>query len=138
MPNDLPKYDNLPPLSPAHKPKIALNSKDALPLIRIKIEPKPLNDHELSGWKELIKNHKPIDIKRLSCCEYLGLSADKIDALSPHKPTPTIPQMSDLHERQVFADNAERLINKVLNGFLKVLAVLFVGGMIYRTFVWGH
>jgi hypothetical protein len=117
MPNDLPKYDSLPPLSPAHKPSANLV------------------DRQDAAWAKMLK---PIDTKRVSCCEYLGLTADKIDALSPHKPTPTISQMSDLHERQVFADSAERLINKALAFFLTVLAVLFVGGMIYRRFVWGH
>jgi hypothetical protein len=117
MPNDLPKYDSLPPLSPAHKPNANLV------------------DRQDAAWAKMLK---PLDINRVSCCDYLELSFDRVDALSLHKPTPTISQMSDLHERQVFADNAERLINNVLAFFLTVLAVLFVGGMIYRRFVWGH
>jgi hypothetical protein len=55
-----------------------------------------------------------------------------------HKPTPTIPQMEDRHERQVFTDKAERVVNQVLAFFLTVLAVVFVGGMMYKAFVWGH
>jgi hypothetical protein len=61
-----------------------------------------------------------------------------IPPLTPHKPTPTIPQMSDLHERQVFTDKAERVVNQVLAFALTVVAVLFVGGLMYKTFVWGH
>jgi hypothetical protein len=58
--------------------------------------------------------------------------------LTPHKPTPTIPQMEDRHERQVFADKAERVVNQVLAFALTVLAVVFVGGLMYKAFVWGH
>ena len=56
----------------------------------------------------------------------------------PHKPTPTIPQMEDRHERQVFTDKAERRVNQVLAFALTVLAVVFAGGLMYKTFVWGH
>jgi hypothetical protein len=58
--------------------------------------------------------------------------------LTPHRPTPTIPQMEDRHERQVFTDKAERVVNQVLAFALTVLAVVFVGGLMYKTFVWGH
>ena len=58
--------------------------------------------------------------------------------LTPHKPTPTIPQMEGRHERQVFADEAERVVNQVLAFALTVLAVVFVGGLMYKTFVWGY
>jgi hypothetical protein len=61
-----------------------------------------------------------------------------LDARNRHKPTPTIPQMTDRHERQVFTDKAERVVNKVLAFALTVLAVVFVGGLMYKTFVWGH
>jgi hypothetical protein len=55
-----------------------------------------------------------------------------------YKPTPTIPQMEDRHERQVFTDKAERRVNQVLAFALTVLAVVFVGGLMYKTFVWGY
>jgi hypothetical protein len=55
-----------------------------------------------------------------------------------YKPTPTITQMADKHERQVFTDKAERVVNQVLAFALTVLAVVFVGGLMYKTFVWGH
>ena len=60
--------------------------------------------------------------------------------LTPHKPkpTPTIPQMEDRHAREVFTDKAERRVNQVLAFALTVLAVVFVGGLMYRIFVWGH
>jgi hypothetical protein len=60
--------------------------------------------------------------------------------LTPHKPkpTPTIPQMEDRHARQVFADKAERVVNKVWAWVLIALAVLFVGNMMYRVFFWNH
>jgi hypothetical protein len=53
-------------------------------------------------------------------------------------PTPTISQMEDRHELQVFADKAERVVDQVLAFFLTVLAVVFVGGLMYKTFVWGY
>ena len=56
----------------------------------------------------------------------------------PHKPTPTIPQMEDRHERQLFTEKAERVVNQVLAFALTVLAVVFVGGVMYKTFVWGY
>jgi hypothetical protein len=46
--------------------------------------------------------------------------------------------MEDQHERQVFTDKAECVINKALAFALTVLAVVFVGGLMYKTFVWGH
>jgi hypothetical protein len=58
--------------------------------------------------------------------------------LTPHKPTPTIPQMEDRHAREVFTDKAERVVNQVLAFALTVLAVVFVGGLMYKAFVWGH
>jgi hypothetical protein len=58
--------------------------------------------------------------------------------LTPHKPTPTIPQMEDRHKRQVFTDKAERVVNQVLAAALTVLAVVFVGGLMYKIFVWGY
>ena len=58
--------------------------------------------------------------------------------LTPHKPTPTIPQMEDRHERQIFTHQAERVVNQVLAFALTVLAVVFVGGLMYKTFVWGY
>ena len=62
--------------------------------------------------------------------------------LTPHKPkptpTPTIPQMEDRHERQVFTDKAERMVNQFLAFALTVLAVAFVGGLMYKALVWGH
>ena len=58
--------------------------------------------------------------------------------LTPHKPTPTIPQMKDRHARQAFTDKAERMVNQVLAFALTVVAVLFVGGLMYKTFVWGY
>jgi hypothetical protein len=58
--------------------------------------------------------------------------------LTPHKTTPTISQMEDRHARQVRADKAERVVNNFLAFVVTVLAVLFVGGLMYKTFVWGH
>jgi hypothetical protein len=58
--------------------------------------------------------------------------------LTPHKPTPTTPQMEDRHAQEVFADETAIFINKVLAFALTVLAVVFVGGLMYKTFVWGY
>jgi hypothetical protein len=62
------------------------------------------------------------------------------DARAEGQPTPTltIPQMEDHHERQLFTDKAERVVNQVLAFALTVLAVVFVGGLMYKMFVWGH
>tara|TARA_R110000772_G_scaffold2734_4_gene9824 strand:- start:243 stop:383 length:141 start_codon:yes stop_codon:yes gene_type:complete len=46
--------------------------------------------------------------------------------------------MKDRHARQVFTDKAERVVNQVLAFALTVVAVLFVGGLMYKTFVWGY
>jgi hypothetical protein len=46
--------------------------------------------------------------------------------------------MEDLYAREVFTDKAERRVNQVLAFALTVLAVVFVGGLMYRIFVWGH
>jgi hypothetical protein len=55
-----------------------------------------------------------------------------------YKPTPTISQMEDRYARQVFTDKAERRINNFLAFVVTVLAVVFVGGLMYKTFVWGY
>jgi hypothetical protein len=46
--------------------------------------------------------------------------------------------MEDRHERHVLTDKAERVVNQVLAFALTVLAVVFVGGLMYKTFVWGY
>jgi hypothetical protein len=38
----------------------------------------------------------------------------------------------------VFTDKTERVVNQVLAFALTVLAVVFVGGLMYKTFVWGY
>jgi len=58
--------------------------------------------------------------------------------LNAYEPTPTIPQMEDQHERQIFTHKAERVVNQVLAFALTVLAVVFVGGLMYKAFVWGY
>ena len=55
-----------------------------------------------------------------------------------HVRTQTIPQMVDRHERQIFTHKAERVVNQVLAFALTVLAVVFVGGLMYKAFVWGY
>jgi hypothetical protein len=61
---------------------------------------------------------------------------------TPHKPkpkpTPTIPQMEDRHARQVFADKFEFAVSKFWAWVLIILAVLFVGNLMYRLFFWNH
>ncbi|MFT6075156.1 MAG: hypothetical protein ACJAZ1_002081 [Yoonia sp.] len=95
---DEPPMTDLPPLT-QHKPKIVLNSKAGLPSVRIKVDPNPLSDHELSGWKELIKNHNP---------------------------TPTISQMLDRRDQAKWADQA-RVYLKWGWIILAVIALAVVG-----------
>jgi hypothetical protein len=108
----LPTYNNMPPLTP-HKPM----ERGNLALRKSSYQPQT-TDLDNSGHNFAI-----------------GLKSGKF-VYRNH--TPTIPQMEDRHERQVFADNAERVINKALSWALIAIAVVFVGGLMYKTFVWGH
>jgi hypothetical protein len=110
--NDLARYHGFPPLTP-HKPMERGNL--ALRKSSYQLQTTELNN---SGHNFAI-----------------GLKAGKF-VYRNH--TPTIPQMEDRHERQVFTDKAERVVNQVLAFALTVLAVVFVGGLMYKTFVWGH
>jgi hypothetical protein len=114
----LPTYNNMPPLTP-HKPA----ELDDL-LTRAGYSPPMTNAERAEQMQSWARGEMAI-----------GSDADEA-AYRNH--TPTIPQMEDRHERQVFADNAERVINKALSWALIVLAVVFVGGLMYKTFVWGH
>jgi hypothetical protein len=58
--------------------------------------------------------------------------------LTPHKPTPTIPQVEDKHQSQVFTDKVECVVNTVLAIAVIIFAAVFVGGLMYKTFVWGY
>jgi hypothetical protein len=53
--------------------------------------------------------------------------------LTPHKPTPTIPQMEDLHERQVFADEAGKMLDRATRIICGFVLVLLAGELIYRV-----
>jgi hypothetical protein len=46
--------------------------------------------------------------------------------------------MEDRHERQVFTDKVECVVNTVLAIAVIIFAAVFVGGLMYKTFVWGH
>ena len=56
-------------------------------------------------------------------------------ASPPHKPTPTIPQMEDLHERQVFAEEAMGWLNRITAVVCGVVMAVFVFALIYRATV---
>jgi hypothetical protein len=116
----LPHY-NMPPLTP-HK------ELDDL-LARVRNAP-PMTDEELAAQRRSFAygnaSFENPDITRAMVY--------REDA----KPTPTIPQMEDRHERHVFTDKTERVVNQVLAFALTVLAVVFVGGLMYKTFVWGY
>jgi hypothetical protein len=115
----LPTYNAMPPASPPHKH----TDLDAY-LFLVRHSP-PMTDAELIAQKQSwVRGEMAI-----------GSDADET---AYRQPTPTIQQMEDRHERQVFTDKAERVVNKVLAFALTVLAVVFVGGLMYKTFVWGH
>jgi surface protein len=141
---DLPKYHSFPPLTP-HEP-----TKDSHveSLHRNGI----ITELDFSGYD----TSQVTDMSSLGQVGFAGCNEITlpIDFDSSHiecgnemakawfaardKPTPTIPQMTDRHEREVFTDKAERVVNKVLAFALTVLAVVFVGGLMYKTFVWGY
>jgi hypothetical protein len=54
-------------------------------------------------------------------------------ASPPHKPTPTIPQMEDRHERQVFADEAMGWLYRITAVVCGVVMAVFVFALIYRA-----
>jgi hypothetical protein len=53
----------------------------------------------------------------------------------PHKPTPTIPQMADKHERQAFADAAMGWLHLITAVACGVVMAVFVVALIYRATV---
>jgi hypothetical protein len=50
-----------------------------------------------------------------------------------HKPTPTIPQMEDLHERQVFLEKAGKMLDRATRIICVFVLVLLAGELIYRV-----
>jgi hypothetical protein len=127
----LPTYNSMPPLTPRkHK------TEDLRDIITEIIYTHVSSMGEVSSIEDA-PDRQGILHTRVSLC------ADAIvnEAINPYlqatQPTPTISQMSDRHERQIFTDNAERVINKALSWALIAIAVVFVGGLMYKTFVWG-
>jgi hypothetical protein len=117
----LPHY-NMPPLTP-HKPTPTISGLDNL--IKRACNAPPMTEAErLAHGKSWARGEMAI-----------GSDADEA---AYRNPTPTISQMEDRYARQVFTDKAERVVNQVLAFALTVLAVVFVGGLMYKTFVWGH
>ena len=58
-----------------------------------------------------------------------------IPPLTPHKPTPTIPQMEDRHARQVLADEAMGWLHLITAVACGVVMAVFVVALIYRATV---
>jgi hypothetical protein len=52
-----------------------------------------------------------------------------------HKPTPTIPQMVDKHERETFADEAMGWLHRITAVACGVVMAVFVFVLIYRATV---
>jgi hypothetical protein len=118
---DLPTYNAMPPLTPH--------------------EPKADDPYEFSkvNW-QVVLDTKPTPTIPHIASETGPLPRTRAEMVAALATIPqmTIPQMTDRHERQVFTDKAERVVNKVLAFALTVLAVVFVGGLMYKTFVWGY
>jgi hypothetical protein len=53
----------------------------------------------------------------------------------PHKPTPTIPQMEDLHERQAFAGAAMGWLHLITAVACGVVMTVFVVSLFFRAIV---
>jgi hypothetical protein len=51
----------------------------------------------------------------------------------PHKPTPTIPQMENLHERQAFLDKAGKMLDRATRIICVFVLALLAGELIYRV-----
>ena len=55
--------------------------------------------------------------------------------LTPHKPTPTITQMEDRHERQAFADEAMGWLHLITAVACGVVMTVFVVSLFFRAIV---
>jgi hypothetical protein len=55
--------------------------------------------------------------------------------LTPHKPTPTVPQMEDLLERQAFADEAMGWLHRITAVACGVVMTVFVVSLFFRAIV---
>jgi hypothetical protein len=55
--------------------------------------------------------------------------------LTPHKPTPTIPQMEDRHERQVFADEAMKYLHWATCAIGGVVMTVLIASLLFRAIV---
>jgi hypothetical protein len=53
----------------------------------------------------------------------------------PHKPTPTIPQMSDRHEQAILREKLAVWLTRATVWFSIVSMSLFIGSLIYRATV---
>jgi hypothetical protein len=53
----------------------------------------------------------------------------------PHKPTPTIPQMSDRHEQAILRDKLAEWLTRATVWFSIVSMTLFIASLIYRATV---
>jgi hypothetical protein len=123
---ELPTYNSMPPLTP--------------------------RKYKTDDLRDIITEIMYTHVSSMGQVSGIEAAADAIvyEAITPYlqatvkvspdhnRPTRTISQMSDRHERQLLTDKAERVVNQVLAFFLTVLAVVFVGGLMYKTFVWGY
>jgi hypothetical protein len=114
----LPHY-NMPPLTP-HKPNKELDDL----LEKARYSPPMTKAERAEQMQSWARGEMAI-----------GSDADE---LAYRQPTSTIPQMEDRHERQVFTDKVECVVNTVLAIAVIIFAAVFVGGLMYKTFVWGH
>jgi hypothetical protein len=139
---DLPKYHSFPPLTP-HEPN--MSARDVASL-KATFDKARADESSYGGCDEdkaasLVYEAYDAATALIDAIDFPAADTDEEVhgwTITDGGPTPTIPQMTDRHERQVFTDKAERVVNKVLAFALTVLAVVFVGGLMYKTFVWGH
>jgi hypothetical protein len=55
--------------------------------------------------------------------------------LTPHKPTPTISQMEDLHARQVFADESMKYLHWATCAIGGVVITVLIASLLFRAIV---
>jgi hypothetical protein len=111
----LPTYNAMPPLPP-HKH----TDLDAY-LFLVRHSP-PMTDAELIAQKQSwVRGEMAI-----------GSDADET---AYRQPTPTIPQMEDRHERQVFADEAMKYLHWATCAIGGVVMTVFIASLLFRAIV---
>jgi hypothetical protein len=105
----LPKYHSFPPLNPPHEPTASLV------------------DRQDAAWAKMYK----ITLTKAD----LAKAADKAAYRKFYTPTPTITQMEDRHERQVFAGEAMKYLHWATCAIGGVVMTVLIASLLFRAIV---